>query len=105
MNILTISEEALRSILDDKLLLFDKRLEYLSEQNDQLRKTINSLIRKANPEEKLTVKEAARELKVKESTVREWCRNDRIEYQLSGSQYRITRRAIQKYLGGGNRLS
>lgn len=105
MNILTISEEALRSILDDKLLIFDKRLENLSVQNDQLRKTINNLIRKASPEEKLTVKEAAKELKVKESTVREWCRKDRIDYQLSGSQYRITRRAIQKYLGGCNRLS
>lgn len=98
MNILTISEEVLRSILDEKLIEFEKRIETLSLQNEILRKTINRLLKKANPEEKLTVKEAAMELKVKESTVREWCRKDRIEYQLSGVQYRITRTAIQNYL-------
>lgn len=100
MNILTISEDALRVIFDEKLYDLHKRIDFLSDQNDQLKKTINNLLKKSNPEEKLTVKEAAKELKVRESTIREWCRNDKIEHVLSGSQYRITRKAIGSYLKG-----
>lgn len=95
MNILTISENALRGILDEKFLYLDHRIEFLLEQNLLLKKTIKDLLKKSNPEEILTIKEVAEIKKVKETTVRSWCRNDLIQYQKSGSTYRIKKIRIR----------
>lgn len=101
MNILTISENVLREILDEKFLYLDDRIELLSEQNLLLKKTIKDLLKKSNPEEILTIKEVAVFMKVRETTVRSWCRNDLIQYQKSGSTYRIKRSALDKYRNKG----
>jgi excisionase family DNA binding protein len=63
-----------------------------------LDKTVKEVLAKSNPEEKLTTKQAAELLKTTENTVRGYCRQDKIKYEKIGSQYRIKRSEITKYL-------
>ncbi|WP_299989300.1 helix-turn-helix domain-containing protein [uncultured Pontibacter sp.] len=93
-----IIQSALESVIAEKLAKTENQIENLALQFKNFEKLVKELLRKSNPEEKLTVREAAEILKVKENTVRDLCRRDKIAYEKFGCQYRIKRSAITEYL-------
>ncbi len=92
----------METVIEKKLSNTENQIHNLTMQVNSLVAVINDLLKKANPEEKLTVKEAAEILRVKENTVREMCKNDKIGYEKLGGQYRLKRSAIADYLNRHN---
>ncbi|MFY0626996.1 MAG: helix-turn-helix domain-containing protein [Reichenbachiella sp.] len=99
MKELTIEEGSLITMIKKLIIGFIRRVveEVIEEKikNAQLLLTEEVASMKL---EKLTVNEAAVIAKVKESTVRSWCRENRIKYSKAGRTYRILRSDLEKYL-------
>jgi len=92
----------MEAVLTEQFSCFENQVHNLTSEVERLKSTIGQLLKKSNPEEKLTVKEVAEILRVKGNTVRELCRNDKISYEKLGGQYRIKRSAISDYLNRHN---
>jgi excisionase family DNA binding protein len=98
MNMDAYFQSALETVVTPKFTNTENLITNLLLQVTSLEKTVKELLAKANPEEKLTTRQAAELLKTSESTVRGYCREDKIKYEKIGSQYRIKRSEITKYL-------
>lgn len=98
MTMERIIQSTIETVLVEKFSNTENQIENLVLQVSTLEKTLKELLKKSNPEEKLTVQEAALLLKVKNNTVRDYCKKDKLDYEKLGGQYRITRSAITNYL-------
>ena len=70
---------------------------------EAVEEVIDQRLKEATPtepisDERLTIKEGAQECKVKETTVRDWCRKKKIKYQRMGDRYLILRTELNNYL-------
>jgi len=92
----------MEAVLAEQFSCFENQVHNLTSEVARLKSTIGLLLKKSDPEEKLTVKEVAEILRVKSNTVRDMCRNDKISYEKLGGQYRIKRSAINDYLNRHN---
>ena len=97
-----ILQSTVEAVITQKLSSTENQIDNLALQLNSLTLAIKELLKKSNPEEKLTVKEAAEILRVKENTVRDMCKKDKIGYEKLGGQYRIKRSAINAYLNRNN---
>lgn len=102
MSVDNIMRATMESVAAEKISNFENLVYNLALEIKALNSTVAQLLKKSNPEEKLTVKEAATILRVKANTVRDMCRNDKISYEKLGGQYRIKRSAINDYLNRHN---
>ncbi|WP_162418494.1 helix-turn-helix domain-containing protein [Cyclobacterium roseum] len=98
MTMEDIMQSTMESVITEKFSYFENQVHNLILEVTRLNSTIGQLLKKSNPEEKLTVKEAAEILRVKENTVRDMCKSDKISYEKLGGQFRIKRSAINDYL-------
>lgn len=97
-----IIKSTMEAVIAEKISCFENQVYNLTIEVKTLNSTIGRLLKKSNPEEKLTVKEAAAILRVKENTVRDLCKGSKINYEKLGGQYRIKRSAINDYLNRHN---
>lgn len=102
MSVESIMRATMESVAAEKISSFENQVYNLALEIKALNSTVAQLLKKSNPEEKLTVKEVATILRVKANTVRDMCRNDKISYEKLGGQYRIKRSAITDYLNRHN---
>jgi excisionase family DNA binding protein len=102
MSMEAILQSTVEAVITQKLSSTENQIDNLALQLNSLTLAIKELLKKSNPEEKLTVKEAAEILRVKENTVRDMCKKDKIGYEKLGGQYRIKRSAINAYLNRNN---
>lgn len=97
-----ILQSTVEAVITQKLSNTENQIDNLALQLNSLTLAIKELLKKSNPEEKLTVREAAAILRVKENTVRDMCKKDKIGYEKLGGQYRIKRSIINAYLNRNN---
>jgi excisionase family DNA binding protein len=98
MTMETLIQSAVETAMTQKFTNTENQLANLYLLFTSLDKSIKEILHKANPEEKLTTRQAAELLKTKENTVRDYCKKDKIKYEKIGNQYRIKRSEITKYL-------
>jgi excisionase family DNA binding protein len=91
-------QSALETVVTPKFTNTENLITNLALQVASLEKTVKELLAKANPEERLTIRQAAKVLKLEEDTVREYCKKDKIKYEKIGARYRIKMSEITNYL-------
>ena len=102
MSIEAAIAEEVKKVLETQINDLKEALKEVTLSQKSLEKELRSILKKSNPEEKLTIREAAEILKVEENTVREYCRKGKIIYEKMGGQYRIKRSEINGYLNRNN---